>query len=360
MANIQLSILIITKDRLEVLEKLVDSIVSNAYDSSKIEIIFGIDYDDLVTKSFVDKLDFVNKRSYYNKPKEDDFCDSCDAYHINRHKSFLNPMAFMSTGEYIWVLNDDVTINSKNFDQIIYNKLNIFLRNKKTKFILAGCHEIILPIQNNTPLTARFQDGHYPFSNGKYFCYPIINRYTLSKLEFFIPSEISSDGGDHVLAEIFKNSLCDDRIIQLPLLIVDSRFVKKVTSNSKSHKNLYNSKTLMRDVKKINDEVLKRSEIVPLQSEIKSKVYIKCNRCEAHTILPEMNLHTTIMPPSITCQHCLKILKIDKETLKKMQYAFYINHNMNSITNTIKESFDLYISKLNGSNKGNNEKNRIR
>lgn len=331
-----ISILIVTKDRVEVLKELVDSLVSHASDLSNLEFIFGVDYDDRVTLDFVNDLNLPDKRIYTFEPNERiNERGKEGQFLINRHRDFINPMAFLSKGEYIWILNDDVRIHTKGFDEIIPRHLDAFLADKSAPFVLSGGHESILPMCD---VGQKFwPEGCSPFSDDRYFCYPIINRYTLNELGFFIPPEIASDAGDIILANIFKTSVVD-RIIRVPVLVEDSRYEKTGTTDSKSHTNGYMRQHLMRDVSKIDAKVSELRDFGNTRSSLKCSAQVECGRCNLQNEIPNTDIYRSALPRHIFCKKCLNRIFITPNVQRDVMDAWQMNHRIEMFRRHLKDT----------------------
>ena len=185
-----LSVIVISRGRYALLEKCLASIRNN---STNIELIVGYDIDDPKTKEVAD---FFNAITYANSSLGNNF---------NRHRDILNPICEQSSGNLLLGLNDDVTVETKDFDKVI---------------------ESTMP----TGISYGIMEEKWPCGNAKleweaalgyrYACYPVITRTTFDVLGFFMPPEISGPGADIEFAAIF--SKFQHLIIDIPATIFDS------------------------------------------------------------------------------------------------------------------------------------------
>jgi hypothetical protein len=332
----KLSVLITTKDRIEVLTGLVDSLVNRAGNLNDIEIIFGVDYDDQISLDYIHGLDLPHKRIYTYEPTEGVNRLEDGRLLINRHRDFINPMAFLAKGEYIWVLNDDVRIHTECYETIIYERLNDYLKDKKTKFVLAGGLESILPSGENGLST--WAGGHQPFGDGQYFCYPIINRYTLDKMEFFIPPEVASDSGDVILASIFKSS-CVDRLVSVPVILEDIRYEKESSLTNKSRYNTYFKTHLMRDIAKIDREVFQHKDFDDTQGSLKCVAQATCGKCGQINDLPGIDVYREVLPKFVFCRSCFGRILVTPNIQQHVWEACMLNGQIDTVRTNLHDHY---------------------
>lgn len=111
-----ITVLIPTRKRVESLSEILDSLETLTNDKKCLELVIGIDDDDLLTKNYLDKclnkFSFTIKkvilprmRGYFDQPKR------------------LNNMINNSIGNILVHLADDMKINTKNWDNILKQKI---------------------------------------------------------------------------------------------------------------------------------------------------------------------------------------------------------------------------------------------
>ena len=93
----KISILLATRERPELLEKSIDSLMTNVSDSENVEIMLGIDNDDTATLDFVqavlfDRLGYKNLHQY------------------------MNQLWGQANGEWLMLWNDDAIMETKDWD----------------------------------------------------------------------------------------------------------------------------------------------------------------------------------------------------------------------------------------------------
>ncbi|MCP3940380.1 MAG: glycosyltransferase family 2 protein [Desulfobacteraceae bacterium] len=180
-----ISLLLPTRGRPRRLNRMLQSVFSNAQNPTEVEVVLRIDDDD------VKILDIINVASKYpvkivkGKPQSMGALNT-DCY---RH----------STGDIIILVNDDIVIQTKNWDYVIKERFQ-FLEDK-----------IFLGYPN---------DLHKKRGMATF---PILHRDTLSLLEDPFPSEYERTYIDLHLMDIFKRieSCCGDRILYFPDIIFE-------------------------------------------------------------------------------------------------------------------------------------------
>ena len=83
--------------------------VQNAKDPTRIEIVFGIDEDDVDSARFVNSVfKHVRKKIISFKP----------IGYVNLHK-YINTLAAAGQGKWLFIWNDDALMRTENWDEII-------------------------------------------------------------------------------------------------------------------------------------------------------------------------------------------------------------------------------------------------
>ena len=110
-----ISVILPTRGRRDVLKKSVESLINNASDPSRIELLLGIDEDDAGLNEFIKdemapflKSKKVEARANIFKP----------IGYENLHV-YINTLAGASSGEWIFFWNDDCLMKTKNWDNNI-------------------------------------------------------------------------------------------------------------------------------------------------------------------------------------------------------------------------------------------------
>ena len=110
-----ISVLLPTRGRTDVLRKSLDSLVSKAKNPERIEILFGVDEDDLATIDYIKeeieedlKKVGIEARASIFKPL------GYENLHI-----YVNTLAGAATGDWMFFWNDDCLMVSEGWDEVI-------------------------------------------------------------------------------------------------------------------------------------------------------------------------------------------------------------------------------------------------
>lgn len=173
------SILIPTRKRIPELSRLIDSIKKKTDNLSKIEVIFGVDFDDRATLERVRLYNQLNKINYkvLLQNQTDNLSDN-----------YYNAMAGMSKGEIIWVLNDDCEIKTQNWDKLILQKL----KNYRTDIFYLDVNDTTRNFNNN----------------GQFSCFPMISRKAFNIFGYFFHPQIRTWGADKWLHYVYNKANC--------------------------------------------------------------------------------------------------------------------------------------------------------
>jgi hypothetical protein len=120
----KITVLLATRQRVELLEKSIDSLLSNATDTSNVEIILGVDNDDQET------IEFLKSEEFQTKMQDTYNCDA-QAVLFNRlgyeklHE-YMNTLWGKSTGEWLMLWNDDAIMETQGWDEEIQKFDNEF------------------------------------------------------------------------------------------------------------------------------------------------------------------------------------------------------------------------------------------
>jgi hypothetical protein len=160
-----------TRKRIGLLNNLLSSIYNTVQSADNIEIFVTVDNDDFESKEFLDSLNFpnLNVRSI-EKPS-------------NLHTS-INEMAEMASGDFLFVLNDDVIFRTFHWDRKIIDNYN------PEEILYIATHD------NSVDKT----------NHGRYASFPILTRAAYQALGFFMSEKFVSHGGDVHLWRVFSLS----------------------------------------------------------------------------------------------------------------------------------------------------------
>ena len=100
----KISVLLATRQRKEMLDKSIDSLLSNVSNTDNVEIMLGIDNDDQDTLDFVQSEDFQNKmQDDYNVDVQAVLFDRLG--YKNLHQ-YMNQMWTQASGEWLMLWNE--------------------------------------------------------------------------------------------------------------------------------------------------------------------------------------------------------------------------------------------------------------
>ena len=214
----KLGIFICTRNRIEGLSSLLDSIFSKCKDADSLDVWIGFDYDDEATKSFIKSTQYpVSHYINYNKSAT---CRGCKTQYVNRHKDVIQPMVDNSKADYHWVLNDDVTVETDDFDLVIEQSIENFLNNKPDR-IFYGMPNIFF-VDKDGIISSELADDVFnkkTFAT-EYSCYPILTKETSDVIGYFLPTQFATNTADITLGSGIGLSVYN-RKLKLPVTVKD-------------------------------------------------------------------------------------------------------------------------------------------
>lgn len=185
----KISVLIVTRDRIDMLKRCVESLVSNAFDLAGVEFVLVFDRDDPTCAEFEE---WLLEQEY----------DNFVILKTNRSQYFQrdynNYGARLCRGKLIFGLNDECIIETNHWDRVIWSE---YQKNKTPDDIL---------------LIGASDSGHDPDEPTKDFsgnfrtlethgpCFPIITRTFFEVGGFFLPPEVNMWGADVSLYAFFQ------------------------------------------------------------------------------------------------------------------------------------------------------------
>jgi hypothetical protein len=180
------SIILASRERVHLLDSLLNSIVQNTADQKNCEVITVIDSDDRVTRRFMER--FQNTCPFARFVVRDRAPNLNDDYLNWAWRNF-------STGDNIIVVNDDVVIKTPNWDRLIMADLSRYLSDKPDGVAYGW-----------------IQDGLTSRAGGmNYCCFPLITRKAADVLGFVMPPQFPGWGADIGIYRIYSavNRICD-------------------------------------------------------------------------------------------------------------------------------------------------------
>jgi hypothetical protein len=190
------SLFLNTRHRVGLLCDLLQSIERCTDHPEDIEILLGIDRDDNDTTNFIDHLDLAISSL--------DLRDNIFAYSDNRPTNLhvkMNFLASQSTGDYLFVLNDDVQFSTPSWDSIILEAI----KNEGSE-------------PDNIYYLGVSDTSIDKDTRQSYASFPILTREAYDALGYFMSEKFVGLGADVHLWRIF-NEL--DRCILVPAVVLD-------------------------------------------------------------------------------------------------------------------------------------------
>ena len=110
-----ISVLIPTRKRGEVLEKSIRSLVDNAANPSRIEIILGIDSDDPATREAIQN----NIAPFLQEQSVECRANVFEPLGFANLHQYINTLANSSKGDWLFIWNDDAIMETKDWDNVV-------------------------------------------------------------------------------------------------------------------------------------------------------------------------------------------------------------------------------------------------
>lgn len=172
------SLILVSRSRVLLLKKLLESIALNTV--LPYEVLVGIDTDDVCTISAIQELSRENVKFII-------------ADRTENLTARINHLASLSTAPYVFVLNDDCTIENHGWD----------VRAKRQ-------------LDKNGPIVyGRTKDNSIDkIGYGEYASFPIISREAINRLGFFMDESYGNHGADVIAYRIFKEA---DKVVDVPV-----------------------------------------------------------------------------------------------------------------------------------------------
>ena len=313
------------------MESLINSIIENASDVSKVELWVGWDEDDAETESVMELVEKegipIDIYSYRNSGEGTGICNTCDDPVLNRHADMLTPMSQASDGDYLWVLNDDVTIQTTNFDLYLEEFIENYLKDKPDRIAYCQTHEIFRLPDRGVVERDRLK-AHYS-------CYPLITRELFDVLGFFLPHELTQSGSDMMMGKLVS-SCKYNRYLYIPSVTIYDAIAPPVKKNSKPH----NVKLhfLASDYRSYSDSIddyiqSKGSEVDPLKPfGLSFHANYKCKSCQNTVPIDILMPHESLF----RCYSCgvtnyIQEVEVPDETfcmLGRLESTFMKSHFM--------------------------------
>lgn len=180
--DIDFSLIIPTRERIHRLETCLLSFFNMAKRKHNNEAILVVDHDDKSIRHFSDFIieHELNVRILTVWRSE------------MMIRDYNNYGAQCSLGKYVWILNDDYEMTTKNWDEILKNKIEPFCTGNKDR-----CAYVMVDDSTHT-------EANWNCLDERGCCCPIMTRETTEALNGVMPWEINSWGADISLYHIFQ------------------------------------------------------------------------------------------------------------------------------------------------------------
>lgn len=181
------SIILNSRKRVKLLSKLLNSIYENTANPDQVEILISLDCDDEDSQSFLSEYDRFERNVFWEVIERDS--------HLNNR---LTGLAQQALGDWIFILNDDTEILTKDWDKIAWEAL------ESADYIVYGythCNSV-----------DKERDA-------KYSSFPMVSKRSVDILGYFMHPAFHSLGADVHLWRIY-NEL--NRVVDVPIQIKHS------------------------------------------------------------------------------------------------------------------------------------------
>ena len=216
----QTAIIIVSRERYSLLASCLESIQDNH--KGNVKVYVGCDSDDPKTLEVAKKY---RATVAVTKPT------------TNRHHALFNPISRRVDCDYIFTLNDDVTVHTKDFGTVIEATIEDFLEDKPGRIVYGRTQESWPGVPDLHPHYDAKVDMEQQMGF-KFACYPIMTKETINCLGFVMPDEIPDCGADVELGSVFNTLKCSnivprhDRYLDIPIAIHDHTGNSEVTRSS--------------------------------------------------------------------------------------------------------------------------------
>jgi glycosyltransferase involved in cell wall biosynthesis len=179
------SILLNTRNRVKYLENLLYSLITKTKNLQDIEVLINYDDDDNISHDFAQNKFNLNVK-FFRNPRP---------YSLH---STINLMAKQAKGQYLIGVNDDIEFITKDWDDIIFKKIDSFKTNNDIKDDIIYC---------KTSCTSVDHDANLPYGS----C-PIVSKEAVETIGLFLYEEFRGLGGD---SSIYRVYAAVDRVVDV-------------------------------------------------------------------------------------------------------------------------------------------------
>ena len=183
-SEIKFSFVFPSRDRQDLLKKLIDSLIKNTSKINEIEVLIAVDNDDMKTSDFLAALNLSFVKIFHV------------ARSLNFSRDYYTFLAKQSKGRWIITINDDCVCETPSWDTIAYEIL------KDKPSVIYGRIEDGL-------------DGFRANGHGNYSCFPLQGRGGFEALGWIFPERIPVWGADIHIRNLY---LQVDSVVNIPIM----------------------------------------------------------------------------------------------------------------------------------------------
>lgn len=177
--GIRFSLLLAFRQRVHRLKELIDSLLNTTKNIDSIELFLAVDEDD------VDGLEYL-------KNTEHKFI-RYSVFKRSEHftKDYLNPLAREANGRWLINLNDDSVFMTKDWDEIVYNRMD-----NEAK---AHGDDIFLGLVKDGMIRTGENERFPHFSS-----WPVVSKESVNALGYLFNEKFYIWGVDHFIADVYR------------------------------------------------------------------------------------------------------------------------------------------------------------
>jgi hypothetical protein len=184
MSDIDFSIVLASRERVGLLENLLNSIHNTTNLKDRVEVLVGVDDDDQQTLHFTRRFELPMVR-FVVRPRSEKL-----------NEDYLNYLyRNFSRGRYLVVCNDDCLFSTPGWDDIARQRLGEYLADKRDGVVYAWFADSLLKREYGM----------------NYCCFPLVSRRGADALGFMLHGLFYSWGADIAIWRVYNavNRICD-------------------------------------------------------------------------------------------------------------------------------------------------------
>ncbi len=286
-----ISIFITTRNNTKSLQRALDSIAVNASSYNNIEVVIGHDIEDAETQELL---------TTYNKGLSITKLAFKWTFSTSVNKDILPLLVEQSSGQCLWLLSDEIEIQTKNFDSIIEGSMRSFLQTKRDTLLCVKTNERSKNANDykHPSMINRTERNWFKFD---YAIFPLITRQVYDTLGYLVPVDLSIDAAKIGLAKVFHTSLAN-RFFNIPEVVVYNHDENAGIEIERFQGiDTYFLETGQAGVSKLDEVVYSNlaSEVNPI-SAIVMYMSVTCKVCGSEILIPV----NTVNPNMTICSNC--------------------------------------------------------